>query len=204
MARKKRVSYVTKEGKEIKAKLDEQSNQIAEIVNRLNRQWSDLVNDLQQLDELRSVSKGLYEECDKFFKKNQFEVVSDLTLKIVNKVISDTKVLAKSDAYFADVNPFVSAGDNPEIRDVILILNQVIKTHERIEPRLQTQRDKSLKSHQQAVVVQECISHFFEYDEELSYEETSFGEKRSIWFDHTGHFNPFKCYQMDLNSYFEQ
>lgn len=75
---------------------------------------------------LTSYSEALYEEMDKLAKKSPREPVSDLALTRVNRAIRDARdLLGAYDTYVADMAEFVAAGENPEVRDAVLVLSEI-------------------------------------------------------------------------------
>jgi len=78
-----------------------------------------------RLEQISSELNGLYQEIDKIYKKAPEEPISDLTVENVNNLIKDTKEIVKDDPYIDRVKEFVPAGDNPEYRDVIIVLRQL-------------------------------------------------------------------------------
>jgi len=79
----------------------------------------------QRLDLLQSVSAGLYEEFDKLAKKSPADEISPLGLEHVNELIRDAKELSPDDLYVQRCKVFVPAGDNPQHRDVVMVLRQI-------------------------------------------------------------------------------
>ncbi len=100
---------------------------------------------IQQLPLLESVSKGLYEEIDKLCKKAPAEPITDLGLEQVNDVIIATKELAQGDPYIQKLTVFVPAGDNPQQRDVVIVLRQIRQGLERFRNNID-QTNKTLQS----------------------------------------------------------
>lgn len=84
-----------------------------------------MAKDDARLLRLNSVATGLYEEVDKLAKKAPVDEISDLALKRINAVITEAKELLKSDPFVASIDVFVAAGENPQYRDVLLILREV-------------------------------------------------------------------------------
>jgi hypothetical protein len=78
-----------------------------------------------KLEQISSELDGLYEELDKIYKKAPEEQISSLTVENVNALIKDTKEIINEDPYIDRVKEFVPAGDNPEYRDVIMVLRQL-------------------------------------------------------------------------------
>lgn len=86
---------------------------------------------LENMELLKDVSSGLYEEVDKLCKKAPAESVTDLVLSQANTVIKETKQLAGSDPFLSRLDEFVAAGDNPEQRDVVVVLKQLLLGQDR-------------------------------------------------------------------------
>jgi len=100
---------------------------------------------IQQLPLLESVSKGLYEEIEKLCKKAPAEPITNLVLEQVNDVIKATKELAQSDPNVQKLTVFVPAGDNPQQRDVVIVLRQLRQGLERFRIEID-QANKTLES----------------------------------------------------------
>src|SRR5687768_13269281 len=82
--------------------------------------------DVQQWEDLRSFVIGLYDEMDKLAKKAPTAGLSDLATKRVNRAVADARELMGShDQYVAELEQFVAAGDNPEVRDAVLVLREI-------------------------------------------------------------------------------
>lgn len=74
---------------------------------------------------LQSVAFGLYEELDKLAKKAPADQVTDMVLEQTNDVIREAKELLSDDLHVQRYKEFVAAGDNPEHRDVVVVLRQI-------------------------------------------------------------------------------
>lgn len=84
--------------------------------------------DAQTWADLRSFTSGLYDEMDKLGKKAPSAQISDLALQRVNRAIREAKVLlGVHDNYVADLAEFVPAGENPEVRDAVLVLKEILQ-----------------------------------------------------------------------------
>jgi hypothetical protein len=112
----------------------------------LQSQSTDITTEASELSALQSVALGLYEELDKLTKKSPVEAVTDFVLSQLNDVIRETKRLVADDAYVQKLNEAVSAGNNPEQRDAIVMLRQArqgLERHQgRIEPRIRIVRTR--------------------------------------------------------------
>lgn len=126
------------EGAEFKSQKAEIEGIISELrdalrVERVRRQRAAL---------LESVSVGLYDEIDKLSKKAPAESVTDLALGEINQVIVDVKQIADDDQYIARLAAFVPAGDNPDNRDVVLVLRSLRQGLNRLTTTLATRQQK--------------------------------------------------------------
>src|SRR5438094_7818792 len=75
---------------------------------------------------LSSSVNSLYIEMDKLEKKAPADQLSDLATKRVNRAIREAKQLMGSwDAHMEELAEFVAAGENPEIRDAVLVLSEI-------------------------------------------------------------------------------
>lgn len=100
--------------------------QLGEVIRRLEARIEELeTTNEEQLDLLTSVSQGTYEEIEKLCKKAPAESVTDLALAQINDVIRETKQLAQKDTFVQRLNEFVPAGDNPELRDALMVMRQI-------------------------------------------------------------------------------
>lgn len=92
-------------------------------------------------EELRSYVIPLYDEMDKLAKKAPSSTLSDLATKRVSRAIEDARALmADHDRYIAEMELFVPAGDNPEVRDAVLMLREIKQGLIRLNSKLQLQR----------------------------------------------------------------
>ncbi len=139
MSTNKKAKRPTKKERRI-----EKKNEIVMKQEELEEKLEQVKQKKVKADLLISVANGLYEELDKLSKKAPVDEATDLVVDHVNSVINDVRVLSPSDPYIQRVKPFVPAGNNPEHRDVVLILKQVLQGLDRsvvnlnqIEPVLQ-------------------------------------------------------------------
>lgn len=102
-----------------------QLHQLETAIEKLSALAVTLKTQRQRLDLLQSVSAGLYEELDKLAKKSPADEISPLGLEHVNELIRDAKELSPADLYMQRCKVFVPAGDNPQHRDVVMVLRQI-------------------------------------------------------------------------------
>ena len=123
-----------KPSKEELLTLERRNNQVGqldEVIVALTKRLDDLRQKQKKIDLLQSVSLGLYDELDKLAKKAAADLVTDLALEQVNDFIRDSKTLLAEDAYVQRQKEFVAAGDNPQHRDVVVVMRQLRQGLER-------------------------------------------------------------------------
>ncbi len=82
--------------------------------------------DAEKWYALNSVVNGLYNEMDKLAHKAPSSLLSDLATGRVNRAIREAKqFMADFDPYMAELDEFVAAGENPEVRDAVLVLSEI-------------------------------------------------------------------------------
>ncbi|MEM7536726.1 MAG: hypothetical protein AAF639_31390 [Chloroflexota bacterium] len=112
-------------------KLQSQIVEIENVIKSLENKFIQEQNNYETYNLLISVVDGLYVEIEKLTKKAPAEQITTLALQQVNDVINDTKEFMHHDKYIQKLPPFVPAGDNPEYRDVLVILRQIKQGLER-------------------------------------------------------------------------
>ncbi|PZO44474.1 MAG: hypothetical protein DCF19_01605 [Pseudanabaena frigida] len=126
MATRKNNPSLSNESTQLRQKRTEQLEQISNIIATLEPLLRNASGyQKNQLKLLDSVSLGLYEEIDKLSKKAPAEPVTDLVLTQMNEVIRETKELIKQDTYVQRLKEFISAGDNTQHRDAVVVMRQV-------------------------------------------------------------------------------
>ncbi len=134
--------------------------ELRQVVVVLNGRIEEIKGHREHRELLQSVTTGLYDETDKLCKKAPAEQVTDLLLEQVNQVIGETKEIIKRDPYVQRLNQFVAAGDNPEIRDVVVILRQVQQALDRFAPFLNRTEGETRRKLKEAGVLGEAIEQF--------------------------------------------
>jgi hypothetical protein len=76
---------------------------------------------------IASELEGLYLEADKLSRKSPATKVSELELHSINNIIKSVKELLRGDPFIDRLIEFVPAGDNPEYREIVLVLRQMIQ-----------------------------------------------------------------------------
>jgi hypothetical protein len=164
----------------------------------------------QQYVLLSSVLEGLYEEIDKQCKKAPGELITDLGLEQVNDIIKAIKELAKDDSYVQKQKEFVAAGDNPQLRDVIIVLKQLAQGLEREKSAWSTRQSTIDDKLSQATTIEAALNHFTN-SQEPNILERDIALQRvtpsSLWIivspNYSQHiFDWNKLDTTDLNSYF--
>jgi hypothetical protein len=135
----KKASEATVEAERLRQARVEKVSQFPEVIAKIDSQLRGKKELEKQLAILDSVSLGLYEEIDKLCKKAPAEIVSDLVVEQVNDLIQETTQLITSDAYVQRLKSFVPAGDNPQHRDVVIVLRQIRQGLERCHSELRNE-----------------------------------------------------------------
>jgi hypothetical protein len=79
-------------------------------------------------EELDIYVNAIYEELVRQSKDRTQPMLSDLALKQVNRAIKDAKAeFGSRNRYVGDLERFVAAGENPSVRDALLVLGLVRK-----------------------------------------------------------------------------
>jgi hypothetical protein len=91
---------------------------------------------------LASELEGIYIEIDKLSKKSPAARVSDLELAGINDLVNLVKQLLQSDPFIDKLKPFVPAGENPEYREGLIVLRQMIQGMNRYAPQYKAIRTK--------------------------------------------------------------
>jgi hypothetical protein len=126
-------SSAAQEAAHLLAARGQQLSNVETAIRHYEAQQRQLTSQREQLRLLQSVAQGLYEELDKLCKKSPAEQITDLALEQVNTVIEETKDLLINDSYIKRLKKFVAAGDNPEHRDVVVVLRQILQGLKRFE-----------------------------------------------------------------------
>src|ERR1035437_5893272 len=144
MARQRQPS---KEELELLERRKGQLAELVQVVETLTKKLNDLRQMKQKADLLQSVSLGLYDEMDKLAKKAGADEVTDLALEQANDFIRDARMLMAEDPYVQRCKEFVPAGNNPQHRDVVVVMRQLRQGVERFDTNvtsLQTRWKESL------------------------------------------------------------
>lgn len=86
----------------------------------------------RRLAELSSLVVGLYAEFDKLAKKDPYMDLSDLGTKRLSRALQDAReLLGPDDRYLKDIEDLKFEDENPEVRDALLVLQEIRKAIER-------------------------------------------------------------------------
>jgi len=78
---------------------------------------------------------------DKLAKKAPSAAVSDLAMNRVNRAIKQAKeLIGPFDIYAAELAEFVPAGENPEVRDALLVLREITQALQRVDEKFKLGR----------------------------------------------------------------
>lgn len=163
MAAKKNSKQTPEARAAREAEFTESTKELETIITSLDKRLS-IARSVQKknLPLLESVSLGLYEEMDKLSKKAPAETVTDLALAQLNDVIRETKLLITEDAFVQRLSEFVPAGDNPELRDAVVVLRQLRQGLERFRSRLRAFDDEVPKRLLEARMIRAAIQYYID------------------------------------------
>jgi hypothetical protein len=195
----------------LKDKRTTQLENLKEVIKEMSNELEKLRGERKkQLDLLKSETQGLYEELDKLSKKAPSEEVTHLALENINYLIDETKKFLEDDAIIQRIKPFVAAGDNPQLRDAVLVLRQVMQGLQRYDASVlpRTNAVKELLS--EARALREVLQIYLEKNHVIESKGTdsflSDSAKRALnkdWF--SGTFEAFryeKLDEIDIKKYF--
>jgi hypothetical protein len=129
--KEKRKQEAEKRKKKAREREREEERLRKEEWDRRHKELQEYQSEKAAYGVLRSEIEGLYDEMDKLAKKAPNEPLTSLQMKIVNSFIRKSKKLLSGDPIIDEVEIFVSAGDNPEYRDVVTVLRQIKQGLER-------------------------------------------------------------------------
>jgi hypothetical protein len=188
----------------------DQLEQIQGIIIALKERLKSSYDSSKKLSLLTSVAVGLYEETDKLSKKAPAERVTDLMLEQVNDVIRETKELITDDTYVQRLNEFVAAGDNPELRDVLVVLRQLRQGMQRYEQGLSGFQRRALAKITEARTVATALEYNLSTNDPIakSYVEGLLGNINEDWFKYSSAygkeiFNMEKLDHIDISEHFD-
>jgi len=121
-------------------KAEERRSQEARLIeeDRRERERMARESELQEKHtQLENYVSGIYDEIAKLSTKWPTQPVSTLALEKTNRAIRSARELlaGEKDEYLDEINELISAGDNPEARDVVMALRQVKDALVRMENR---------------------------------------------------------------------
>jgi hypothetical protein len=153
----------------------------------------------------RIVSLGLYEELDKLAKKAPADQVTNLVLEQTNEVIREAKELLSEDPFVKRYKEFVAAGDNPEHRDVVVVLRQIRQGLGRFTSGVQERKDWLESALADAKGVRAAATLSRDGDSELSQEDLSDyeGKVRNQWFNDNDMFDFGRLDRTNIGSYYD-
>ena len=193
----------------------EQLEQVRGIAADLKQRLQASYSDSKKLSLLQSVAAGLYDEADKLSKKAPAESASDLMLEQVNDIIRETRELLQEDVYVQRLKEFVPAGNNPQLRDVVVVLRQLRQGMERFSTAMSGFQSRARHLANEATVVITSLELFLETDTPSSdddvrnlVESSVLGNLDHTWFvrDEVYHSYTFNLDRLDrtnISGYFQ-
>ena len=174
--------------------------EIREIQRGLEERAEARLARVRRKELLQSVTLGLYVEIDKLCKKVPVEEATDLVVQQVNDLIADVKSLVDDDPFVERMTPFVPAGNNPQHRDVIIVLQNIKQALLRLGSSLEKDtRNASLA--REAALVETALSWHLDGGA-LTQDDESVTSADDGWFDDSGEFDFAELDQTNLREYF--
>jgi len=141
-------------------------------------------------------------------KKAPAEEVTDLLLKHVNDLIGQTKVFLGHDDYMKGLVQFVPAGENPQHRDVIIVLRQIHQALDRLRVSLAAETDRTRALIKEADTIREATSLYVQGETEPTRENVAYNiqDVSSEWLtkDFPSRFRFDKLDNIDIAVYFAE
>ncbi len=156
-----------KKGKPITARdrREAQSNELEDVLPALSKRLQDLKNAQKQTQLLKSVGGALYGEMDKLSKKAPAEEVTELGLGEVNNFIGQVKALGKDDPFILRLKEFVAAGEQPQNRDVVLVLKLALQGLDRISESASPLIRSAAEKVREANAVELALDYYLEHQQ---------------------------------------
>jgi hypothetical protein len=157
----------SKKGKDntVKGRRKVQSDEIARLVPVLNQKLQDLKSVQKQTQLLKSVGGALYGEMDKLSKKAPAEEVTELGLGEVNNFLAQVKTLGKDDPFIQRLKEFVAAGQQPQNRDVVLVLKLALQGLDRINESVSPLVRSATERVREASAVELALDYYLQYQQ---------------------------------------
>jgi hypothetical protein len=159
----------------------------------------------RRVDVLEDVSLGLYEELDKLAKKAPADQVTNLVLEQTNEVVREAKELLSEDPFIKRYKEFVAAGDNPEHRDVVVVLRQIRQGLGRFTSGVKERKDWLDRVLEDAKGVRAAATLSRDGESDLSQEDLSEyeGTVMSRWFNDSDVFDFQRLDRTSIGSYYD-
>jgi hypothetical protein len=201
------VASVKKTGdkKEVQVLRDKQIGDLDIAIQNLSAKIRALKETERRVDILEDVSLGLYEELDKLAKKAPADQVTNLVLEQTNEVIHEAKELLSEDPFIKRYKEFVAAGDNPEHRDVVVVLLQIRQGLGRFTSGVEERKDWLDRVLEDAKGVRAAAILSRDGESDLSQEELSEydGKIMSRWFNDSNVFDFERLDQTSIGTYYD-
>lgn len=190
--------------KEIQTLRNSQIGRLDSAIESLEEKIRALQEKERRVDVLENVSLGLYEELDKLAKKAPADQVTNLVLEQTNEVIREAKELLSEDPFVQRYKEFVAAGDNPEHRDVVVVLRQIRQGLGRFTSGVGERRDGLKRVLDDAKGVRAAATLSRDGESDLTQEDLSGyeGDLMAQWFNDNDVFDFERLDRIDIESYY--
>src|SRR6266699_2816749 len=138
-------------------KLRNALDQVRSLLPKLEAANEKIAKSGKEAESLLNFADSLYEEIDKLSKKAPTEPLTDLALQQVNDAVREAKVLGAEDSTLRRVKEFVPAGDNPQHRDVVLVLRLVRAGLAEVQKRLAQESQECLEQLNDAEALEAAV-----------------------------------------------
>ena len=191
--------------KEIETVRNKQIGDLNSAIQSLSAKIRALRERERRVDILENVSLGLYEELDKLAKKAPADQVTDLVLEQTNDVIREAKELLSDDPFIQRYKEFVAAGDNPEHRDVVVVLRQIRQGLERFSAGVEARKDWLDRVLEDAKGVKAAATLSRDGESDLTGEDLSEyeGKVRLEWYTDSGVFDFERLDGINIQTYYD-
>ena len=181
-----------------------QLEQIEAVIPPLKKKVKELSDQNRRLALLESVSGGLYDELDKLAKKAAADEITDLAVEQVNDVLRETKELIANDSYIQRYKEFVPAGNNPQYRDVVMMLRQLWQGLTRFSDELSNERTRVAQLLTNARGIRVALTIFLEEKDhpvkgDLEYNDE---DASAEWFESGSRFSFYKLNRTNISEHF--
>lgn len=203
---KRREKDKTASGKEARAAFC-----LSEKLKTLQR---DIETKNEVLEHLESVCPQFYAEVELLTKKKTDAPFTRFMTQQLNELITDIRTIGEKDRFIDRIRKFESAGNEPENREVLIIMGKVLRGLDKLREELEPEKLEIERRISEADLLVECIEHFLVHDEILLLSDITGIESHNAyefrkyefneWFEYSGlyEFSFDRLDEIDIDGYF--